>query len=347
MKALLYTDNHFAQHRSIVRGRGERYSTSLENQIDSINWVEQLAKEEGCKHIFCLGDFFDKANLNAEEITALKDIKWNEDAYHHFIVGNHEMGTSDLTYSSAHVFESLNFKTYKFVDLIKLNDDVAIVILPYLTKDRRNTLKKYIEDLTLTEKANNYIVLSHNDIAGIRYGQYMSVDGFDIKDIYDNCRLFINGHLHNQTQINDKTINLGNLTGQNFSEDAEKYSHCAAILDTDTFELKLIVNPYAINFYKFEIYNEEDISKCIDKCIGQSAISMKVSEDLVLKVKEYIAPKLNILNYRIITVPNIKVETEQTIDDLITTDHIEQFKTYIIEQLGLSDIISDELSKLG
>lgn len=346
MKVLLYTDNHFSQYSSILRNRGERYSIRLENQIKSINWVERLAAEEGCTHVFCLGDFFDKATLTAEEITALKDIKWNENAYHYFIVGNHEMGTSDLTYSTAHVFESLNFKTFKFVELLKINDDVAFVILPYLTKDRRNTLKKYIEDLTLTEKANNYIVLSHNDIAGIRYGQYMSKDGFDIQDIYDNCRLFINGHLHNQTQINDKTLNLGNLTGQNFSEDALKHSHCAAILDTDDFSIKLIVNPFALNFYKFEIYKESDIDKTLSKCLPNSVLSIKANQSLIDKIKEVIPSYLNIIQYRIVSVPEIVEAQTDTISELINTDHIQQFKYFILSQIDNTTVLAEELSQL-
>ena len=346
MKILLYTDNHWSQSSSIVRGRGARYSLRLENQLESINWVEQLAVEKGCEMVFNLGDFFDRAELNAEELTALKDIKWN-DLPHYFIVGNHEMGTSDLTYSSSHVFKSLNFETFKFVDLLKIDDNVALVILPYLTKDRRATLKKYIEDLTLEEKANNYIVLSHNDIAGIRYGQYVSKDGFDVKDIYDNCRLFINGHLHNQTQINDKTLNLGNLTGQNFSEDAEKYSHCAAILDTDDFSIELINNPYAFNFYKFEMHSSKDIKKSLDKCINNSIISIKVAESLIDEVKITLHDYRNILEYRIVSIPEVRAESTQTINELVKIDHIEQFKNYIIEQLGHSNVIDDELAKLG
>ena len=345
MKVAIYTDNHWTQHRSIVRGRGEKYSVSLENQIESINWVERLAAQEGCRHIFCLGDFFDKSTLTAEEITALKDIEWNKNAEHYFIVGNHEMGTNDLTYSSAHIFESLGFKVFKFVDLIKFNEDIAFIILPYLTKDRRATLEKYKADLTLYEKANKYIVLSHNDISGIRYGQYVSKDGFDIQDIYDNCDLFINGHLHNQTQINDKTINLGNLTGQNFSEDAEKYSHCVAILETDTLKLDLIVNPFALNFYKLEILSEDDFNQ-LDKCVGKAVLSIKVKEPLINNLKLKLATYQNIVEYRLITLVDVAIAETDTIQQITVTDHITQFKTYITQQLGLTDTVVEELSLL-
>ena len=100
MKICIYTDNHYAQYSSILRNRGSKYSVRLENQIESLNWVEELSAQTKCDRVVCLGDFFDKPELNAEELTALKSIKWNKDATHIFLVGNHEMGSNDLEYSS-------------------------------------------------------------------------------------------------------------------------------------------------------------------------------------------------------------------------------------------------------
>ena len=76
MKLLVYGDPHWCQYSSIVRKQGEKYSVRLENLIKSINWVESTATEQGCECIINLGDFFDKSELNAEEITALNDVKW-------------------------------------------------------------------------------------------------------------------------------------------------------------------------------------------------------------------------------------------------------------------------------
>ena len=54
MKILCFTDNHFCERSSIVTKYGTKYSLRLENQLASINWVEQLAidgtkKPGGCK----------------------------------------------------------------------------------------------------------------------------------------------------------------------------------------------------------------------------------------------------------------------------------------------------------
>ena len=89
MKILCYTDNHFCERSSIITKYGTKYSLRLENQLASLNWAEQLAIDEGCAMIVCLGDFFDKPHLTDQEITAIQDIKWAEDIPHYFLVGNH------------------------------------------------------------------------------------------------------------------------------------------------------------------------------------------------------------------------------------------------------------------
>ena len=93
------------------------------------------------------------------------------------------------------------------------------------------------------------VVFSHNDIAGLQLGKYISKNGFTINDINSNCSLFINGHLHNATKYNN-IVNVGNLTGLNFSEDAFRYKHSVYILDTDTLTITEFENPFAFNFYK-------------------------------------------------------------------------------------------------
>lgn len=350
MKVLLYTDVHFCTYSSIVRNRGSKYSVRLENLIRSVNWAENLADEENCDFIICLGDFFDKPELTAEELTALKDIKWST-IPHKFIVGNHEMASNDLTYNSMNALSKIG----TVID--KPDFDVGfgyrLVYLPYVLNSNRKSISDYISEMYdkelnmwETQEYKSTIILSHNDISGLRYGKYMSTSGFDINDIDNNCDLFINGHLHNQQQVTDKILNLGNLTGQNFSEDAEKYSHCAAILDTDTLKINLINNPHALNFYKFDILSESDFYK-FDKCKDNSVISIRTYQSLSDKLKVYLSNLNTIINYRLITIPEvIKIDKSESINQLITTDHIKQFKDYILENIENSTILNDELSLL-
>lgn len=349
MKILLYTDNHFSQYSSIVRSRGEKFSTRLENQIKSINWVEQLAIDEKCEKIIHLGDFFDTNTLNAEELTALNEIKW-ADIEHIFLVGNHEMGINDLSYSSAHLFNMVP-KT-KVID--KVDCDVGygyeLIYLPYILESNRKSLSDYFKELHqekfTTQEVKNRIIFSHNDICGIRYGQWESKAGFDIHDIENHCDLFINGHLHNQTQVTKKILNLGNLTGQNFSEDAEKYNHCAAILDTDTLKVDLIVNPYALNFYKLDILSKDDFNK-LNLCKDASIMSIKTYASLVNDLRVELSNKQHIISHRIIVLPEVSNSNKQDIKQILKLDHIEQFKRYITDNVEPSVYLNEELSKLN
>ena len=344
MRILIYTDNHFCSYSSILRSRTERFSTRLENQIKSINWAESLVEEYNCEAVIHLGDFFDKAELNSEELTALKDINWSN-VQHYFIVGNHEIASSDLIFNSLNALSKIGKVINKPSVLSPFGCD--IILLPYIVGVEKPTLKDIIDNLykdTLsTQEVKNRVILSHNDICGIRYGQYESKIGFNINDIDNNCDLFINGHLHNQQQISKKILNLGNLTGQNFSEDAEKYSHCVAILDTDTLQIDLINNPYALNFYKFEILDEIDLLK-FDKCKDYSILSIKTYQSMIDKIKQIINEKSNIICYRIVTIPELKEGNQESIDQILKLDHLEQFCQYIRENLDNTELLEDELS---
>lgn len=351
MKIVIFTDNHWSQYSSIVRSRTDRYSTRLENQIESINYVERYAEEIKADLIVCNGDFFDKPELNAEELSALTEVQWSTVIPHKFIVGNHEMASSDLSINSMNALAKIGEVISK--PTLQCGFGYELIYLPYILETNRKSLRDYISDLYqeyytgmfTTQEVKKRIILSHNDISGIRYGQFESKIGFNIKEITDSCDLYINGHLHNQEQINEKILNLGNLTGQNFSEDAEKYSHCFAVLDTESLNIDLIINPYAFNFYKFMIEDESEIAKQINKCKVNSIVAIKTKQSLVAKVRDAFTANKNVLEFRITTIPELDNSTNN-IEELVNVDHIEQFKQYIWSQLGNNDIINSELNLL-
>ena len=343
MKILLTTDLHWCQYSSIVRSRGEKYSTRLEHLISSINWSEELAEITRCDFICHLGDFFDASSLNAEEISALEDIKWLNDKKHFFICGNHEMGSHDLEYNSAKVFNSVpNCETISSPKSFLLSDcKTCLCFLPYVLEANRKPISEYFPE---TEGFKR-IILSHNDIAGIQMGQFISKTGFSIEEIENYCEKFINGHLHNGEKITDKIINLGNLCGQNFSEDAEKYSHCAYVLDTDTLRLTGYENPHSFNFYKLD-------GKLPNALNNNAVITLKCKE----KDYDWFQSKLSelkesgrVIEYRILIERELK-ETEdedyaQTIE-LTSVDHLKRFSEYVHENIGVSEIIDKELQEV-
>lgn len=352
-KICIYTDNHFSTNSSIIRSNGVEYSTRLENQIKSINWVEQLAVEKCCEKIIHLGDFFDKPDLSSQELSALKEIKWSN-LPHKFICGNHEMGSNDLKYNSLNALS----KVGDVIDRPTIIGDYEceILLLPYILETNRKSLSEYKEQAIKEYQSNelsaqevkNFIILSHNDIAGLQYGQFLSKVGFNIDEIENNCDLFINGHLHNQTQVTDNILNLGNLTGQNFSEDGFKYSHCAAILDTDTLSVELIDNPYAFNFYKIDAIDYEDLKSQVNKLKSEkeySIATIKINEKDVTITKNYCKEyfkEFKVISFR----DTILTDNSKDVDDLVKVDHIQEFNKCCFENIGDSDILREELSLL-
>lgn len=329
MKIGIYTDVHYCSNASLIRMQGSKYSARIENCIKSINWAEQQFDRLGCDKVVCLGDFFDKSVLNSEEITALKEIHFSNKP-HHFLVGNHEMSKHDGSLSTVEIFRDReNFHIHNHPEQID-----SILFLPYITEDDRKPLNKYCN--------HPNIIFSHNDISGIRYGAIVNETGFGIKEIEDSCKLFINGHLHNGQFINEEEtiLNLGNLTGINFSEDASIYDHYICIVDTDTLEIQFMINPFAYNFYRIDF---NPLSNYIFK--PNSVLTIRVKEGDLEKAKELLYNNSDkIVTTRMITL----AADNQIIGDIQfdTIDYLVTFKNFMLSKLEQTLILKDELDKL-
>lgn len=341
MKILVCGDIHFSTYSSIVRSRGKNFSTRLEYLIKSINWVESIAKEYGCEEEIFLGDTLDKPDLSSEEITAISEINWNKSSrLKHFIVGNHESGVSSLKYNSTQILHRLGV-VENTPYIYPLDDKTEFLFLPYITEDNRKPLVEYLEGRDNNKKL---IVFSHNDIKDFQMGAFLSKTGFTIDEIHDNCSLYINGHLHNAGFVSSKIINLGVLCGQNFSEDAFKYEHHVMILDTDTLEYEFIENPYALNFYKIQIDKKEDIN-ALYNLKPNAVLTIKCIDILEEMTRNVISSIKDIIEYRIIQYSrDIIGDNNEIIINAV--DHLDQFKKFILESLGHSDIVKEELSEV-
>ena len=339
-KLLIIGDVHFSTYSSILRKRGEYYSQRLENCIRSIIWAEELALSENCTRIVYLGDIFDKPELTSEEITALQEIGW-VDLPHYFLCGNHEMGLANLNYTSTHIFNLCPKCNVINKPLTLYWNNNQILFLPYILNDEERKLSKYLE-----YKDVPTIIFSHNDIKGFDFGRFVSKEGFAVDDIEANCNYFFNGHLHNNGVINNKIINVGNLTGQNFSEDASKHNHQVYTLELDPFYTKLtsFENPYAYNFYKKEVNTIDDINRLDFK--PNCVLSIKCVESLISTLREKLNNDRNISDYRIISIPEIVDKTIENTQRIVVNDHLTQFKNYILENLDNTEILSSELRNI-
>lgn len=335
MKLLLYSDVHWSEFSSIVRSIGNKYSTRLEYLINSMNWVESMAYENQCDASICLGDFFDKPQLNAREISALKEVTWGKHP-HYFIVGNHEISSSDLYMNSANLFEILpTSKVISNPSMLFGN----IFVLPYILNSNRLPLKEY---LTIGKPE---IILSHNDIAGIQMGQFISKDGFTIEEIEENCDIFINGHIHNADKISNNIFNIGNLCGQNFSEDASKYKHYIWILDTETKQASTYENPYALNFYKFDFCQSNDFNE-LNNVYKNSVLTIKCFDKDKQEIKQIINSLNNIVASRFLIEYKHKNLEELSVNDNIQVDHLKQFNDYILNNSQVNDVLLEELNEV-
>lgn len=348
MRFMIYADPHCSSYSSIVRSRGEKYSSRLENIIKSINWVEEMAVKYECSQVVCLGDFFDKAELNSEELTAIQEIKW-ANMSHIFIVGNHEMGRSNLQFSSSHLFNlcpdnKVIEKPFTFTHNT-IEGECEICYLPYILENDREPLNYYFGPMNKTR-----IIFSHNDIKGIQMGKFISTSGFELDDIKNNCNLFINGHLHNGTAF-DNVINLGNLTGQNFSEDALLYEHKCLILDTDTHAVEYLTNPFAFNFYKldFTIISSDLFESTLKVLKDNSVVTIKVGSENVDMVRQILTTCNNIVESRVII--DLSTQTQNTDNtnnsNDLSVDHINTFVDYVKSNIGISELIIEELNNIS
>ena len=342
MKILFFADLHMCPRASIVNKWGTKYPSRLENCIESINWMERTAEKFGCEYVINLGDFFDKPDLTSETITACNDIKWSN-IMHYSLVGNHDASTSSLLFNS---INSLLDDRHTIITepQVLLLDDCNICFLPYITECDRKPLKEYFEKL---DPAKPRIILSHNDISGIQLGPVVSKTGFSVEEIESTCDLFINGHLHNGQSITDKIINLGNLTGKDFGEDASKYEHKIAILDTQTLEISYIENPYAFNFYKIQINSEADLA-LLQSLKNNAVVSIKCTSALIGTKKQVIESlKGKVLESRIIIIKdynNLEANEKSTLD--LSVDHLARFIDCCRSTIENSNLLEEELAEV-
>jgi len=341
-KYLIYSDCHFSQYSSILRSMGEKYSTRLHNLINSISWAERLADQYECDGVINLGDFFDRPDLTPMEITALQDVYFSNRP-HVVITGNHDANISNLEFSSVQIFKSTKARIITEPVSEDITDKVSFHYIPYLTEDKKKPLRDFLSG------DKKKIVLSHNEIAGLQYGKFISQTGFGVNEILENCTLFINGHLHNGCIINNRIVLVGNLTGQNFNEDASRYEHYAYVLtvnDDGSIDLDPHINPYAFNFYKLYINKPEDL-KVFSSLKNNSVLSISCNNKLLPKIDSLIRSTDKIIEYRLVTIYSNSNNSQDEIVDFKVEDHLQQFIDYVQTKIPPSEILSEELVKLS
>lgn len=342
MKICIYSDPHWSTTSSIIRQHGDIFSTRLEHLINSMNWVNSTAIETGCEMTICAGDFMHKPVLSDEELTALKQINW-ADMHHYFLCGNHESSVSSLCFSSVMALESDHRHIIANHLFNLVINDTKISFIPFIVESNRLSIDNYISKDTDCKK---HIIISHNDIAGIKYGGYESKSGFTIDEIESSCDLYLNGHLHNQEWVTNKILNVGSLSGHNFTNDSSTYAYGLWILDTDTLDIYFIENPYSFNFYKFDISVEDEINK-LKTVKNNAVVSVLCLKSLFTKCKEALEGNTNILTHRLSTkTETVTTEDAVSVDELRGTDHIQRLIQFCHNNIENTAILEAELAEI-
>ena len=145
--------------------------------------------------------------------------------------------------------------------------------------------------------------------------------------------------------ISDKVINLGNLTGKDFGEDALRYRHNVAILDTKTLQLTFIENPHAYNFYKLQIDCENDIT-CLHSLKNHAVLSIKCEQSLVEAVKQKIGTLNNIVESRLIITKKYSENKPAAEEIDLSVDHLARFIEYCKATIENSAILEEEIAEV-
>lgn len=341
MKILIFSDVHWSATTSIVVARGERFSKRLQYLQKTLQWVNAVAKQNCCEAMVCAGDFFDKSSCSDQEITALKEIQWLSDIPYYFIVGNHESSVNSLEYS---VTNALATNNIYIIDKPQSNqfDDCTLHFLPYVSQPDRRPLSEYLVKPTVSVPQ---IVFSHNDIAGINYGGFISTAGFSCEQIQANCDIFLNGHLHNSQAISKKILNLGSVSAHNFTNDSARYAYGVWLLDTSAKALTFFENPHSLNFYKIQLHNQSDLAQ-LHNLKQQAVLSIKCTEELLSRARKLVMAKPNILQTRFTTVKQLIEGVESARGEELSVDHFARFKEACIARFGESQVLYEQLAQI-
>ena len=316
MKIGLYADPHLSQTSSIIVGKSGDFSGRLTNLINSFKWMNDFFSSMGCVMTVCLGDVTDKPNLTAEEITALS-LCGIED--HHLIVGNHCRADKDGRINSLSVFKKVYYEP-RILEVPGPDCSRRILILPYNSTP---------VDLSQFEDSVD-IILSHNDIKGYDFGGHVSEAGLELESILSHCSLFVNGHLHNGGWlVQDRVVNLGQLSGMNFSSCGGQWEPSVGILDTDTLSLEIYENPCAYRFKKEEFSSLTKLKGYLDNLPenGEYVLQARVPDTIAQKSRKLIDQCSKVVASRVLTLQTKSKKTS------VKRDEIKLDKTSVYDKL--------------
>lgn len=332
MKIGIYADAHFSLNSSIILGQTNSLEGRLTHLIRSFEWMYELFKDNNVETIIDLGDLADSYVLRAEEITAIsKALAYNTDIPEVHVLGNHERLDDAGTISSVNFVDNMdNHTVYNSPEVIELGDSKA-TLLPYY---------QYTEE-QIDELEDTDYLFSHIDIMGSDTGGWSLRDGIKPTILANKFKLTVNGHIHNGSWvIKDKVLNLGSISGQNFSSKQIAWKPSVMILDTSDNSYKLYENPYALNFINKTISSFDKLVKLVNSVKnGTYALQIRIPMSMAEDARKILASNEHIVASRIMTQTDKSELGDMTYEEIDHVDSIEGGFKQLIKFIDSQDTL--------
>lgn len=248
MKLAIITDTHFG-----ARGDSIPFDQYFRKFYDEVFFPELVKR--GIKTIIHMGDCFDRRKyINFYILKSCREYFFDRleelgiDC--HLIAGNHDTYFKNTNYvNSPHLLLSDydRVTTYSAPTEVTL-DNFKFVMMPWICSDN------YADAMQLVQTTTAPVMFSHLELAGFSmYKGQLNEHGMDAK-LFDRFDHVYSGHFHHRSTQGNITY-TGNPYGLTWNDydDPRGFS----ILDTDTLDLELIVNPNEM-FFKY-LYDDTRI----------------------------------------------------------------------------------------
>lgn len=266
MKFIFFTDSHFHLFTNYAKPDDEFVNDRFKEQIESLQKVFNIAREEKAKVIFG-GDLFHKRNSVDTRVynKVFETFANNQDIKVYMVRGNHDAVSNSLyTDSSIDIFETLpNVEVAKTLRSEPLSDKVQLTMCAY--GDETEEIKEFIKDSYQEGKVN--VLVGHLGVEGsiTGKGSHRLEGAFGYQDLLPNEYSFILlGHYHRRQYFqNPNHFYGGSLLQQSFSDEQE--SNGVHLIDTD----KLTTEFIPLDTRKFITIQGDNVPNNIDDLVEE------------------------------------------------------------------------------
>ena len=120
---------------------------------------------------------------------------------------------------------------------------------------------------------------------------------------------------------------------------------CFTVLVKRRLFANVYENPWALNFYKIDTTTPNKIPNF--RTIKQNAvITLKCNDSDAEYYKKQLNEMSNVLEARVIIQPTMQILNEEMTYETLTVDHLESFKTYILNNFENTKELMEELNEV-